>query len=221
MRNRRGISSPAACGELLQVIILLASHLGEPGSNPDGDLRMWESCRTITLLRWLALRCENPRERHPRLRRDANQRARAPQDRCTNRYSSASPFSRFAGWFDYSPPTYTNRVRFPTRSLPDFPRVGIVPDDAIGRWVFSGISRFSTLSYQDSAPARALISYWRGEFAGLPSICVIVDGMTSDGGKERTAGVQAKQMSGSWEGVGLSRDWRPIYIEGREPKGLL
>ncbi|KAJ8896063.1 hypothetical protein PR048_001404 [Dryococelus australis] len=34
-----------------------------------------------------------------------------------------------------------NRVRFPARSLPGLPRVGVVPDDAAGRQAFLGISR--------------------------------------------------------------------------------
>ncbi|KAJ8871791.1 hypothetical protein PR048_028131 [Dryococelus australis] len=46
-------------------------------------------------------------------------------------------------WLDYSSPTSVNRVRFPVGSAPrDFSHVGIVPDDAAGRRVFSGISRF-------------------------------------------------------------------------------
>ncbi|KAJ8870076.1 hypothetical protein PR048_029087 [Dryococelus australis] len=44
-------------------------------------------------------------------------------------------------WADYSPPSKSNRVRFPARSLPGFPDVGTVPNDASGRRVSSGISR--------------------------------------------------------------------------------
>ncbi|KAJ8866793.1 hypothetical protein PR048_032654 [Dryococelus australis] len=48
---------------------------------------------------------------------------------------------------DYSPQTATNRVRFPDGPPPppptmDISRLGIVPDDAAGRRVFSGTSRF-------------------------------------------------------------------------------
>ncbi|KAJ8871766.1 hypothetical protein PR048_028106 [Dryococelus australis] len=47
-------------------------------------------------------------------------------------------------WLDYSPSNLANRVRFPAGSPPPsgFSHVGIVPDDAVGRRVFSGISRF-------------------------------------------------------------------------------
>ncbi|KAJ8882612.1 hypothetical protein PR048_014423 [Dryococelus australis] len=45
-------------------------------------------------------------------------------------------------WLDYSSHTSADWVRPPTGQLPDFPHVGIVPDDAAGRRVFSGISRF-------------------------------------------------------------------------------
>ncbi|KAJ8883189.1 hypothetical protein PR048_015029 [Dryococelus australis] len=59
-------------------------------------------------------------------------------------------FKRRAHWFDYSPPTKANRAQPPTGSLPDFSQVVIVPDDAAGRRVFSGISlafrRFSNLT---------------------------------------------------------------------------
>ncbi|KAJ8888404.1 hypothetical protein PR048_007894 [Dryococelus australis] len=41
-----------------------------------------------------------------------------------------------------SPPTKANRVYYPARVTPGFSYVGIVPDDAAGRRVFSGISRF-------------------------------------------------------------------------------
>ncbi|KAJ8888177.1 hypothetical protein PR048_007664 [Dryococelus australis] len=50
-----------------------------------------------------------------------------------------------ATWLDYSPPTNANRVRFSVEAAPGFSHVGIVPDDAAGRWVFSGISRFPRL----------------------------------------------------------------------------
>ncbi|KAJ8870264.1 hypothetical protein PR048_029285 [Dryococelus australis] len=40
------------------------------------------------------------------------------------------------------PPTWANRVRFPTGPFPGLSHVGIVPDDAAGRRVFSGISSF-------------------------------------------------------------------------------
>ncbi|KAJ8869739.1 hypothetical protein PR048_028747 [Dryococelus australis] len=47
-----------------------------------------------------------------------------------------------------SPPTRANRVQSPTGSLPDFrSHVGITQDNAAGRRVFLGISRFPTLSY--------------------------------------------------------------------------
>ncbi|KAJ8867368.1 hypothetical protein PR048_031169 [Dryococelus australis] len=39
-------------------------------------------------------------------------------------------------------PSRENRVRYPTCVAPGFLRVGILPDDATGRWVFSRISRF-------------------------------------------------------------------------------
>ncbi|KAJ8865820.1 hypothetical protein PR048_033342 [Dryococelus australis] len=42
---------------------------------------------------------------------------------------------------DCSPPSKTNRIQSPAGSL-RFSHVGIVPDDAAGRWAFSGISRF-------------------------------------------------------------------------------
>ncbi|KAJ8897295.1 hypothetical protein PR048_002641 [Dryococelus australis] len=46
-----------------------------------------------------------------------------------------------------SPPApQANRARSPAGSHPGFSQVAIVPDDATGRWVFSGISRFPTLS---------------------------------------------------------------------------
>ncbi|KAJ8869249.1 hypothetical protein PR048_030821 [Dryococelus australis] len=44
-----------------------------------------------------------------------------------------------------SPPTKANRVQSPAGSL-DFSQVGIMPDDAIGRQFFSGISRFPPAS---------------------------------------------------------------------------
>ncbi|KAJ8897263.1 hypothetical protein PR048_002609 [Dryococelus australis] len=40
-----------------------------------------------------------------------------------------------------SPPTKANRVQSPAW-VTGFSHVGIVPEDAVGRWVFSGISRF-------------------------------------------------------------------------------
>ncbi|KAJ8877413.1 hypothetical protein PR048_021867 [Dryococelus australis] len=49
---------------------------------------------------------------------------------------------------NYSPPTYANRARFPAGPLPGFSLVGIVPDDVVGRWIFSGISRFPRLFIQ-------------------------------------------------------------------------
>ncbi|KAJ8865957.1 hypothetical protein PR048_033481 [Dryococelus australis] len=44
---------------------------------------------------------------------------------------------------DYPPSTYANRVRLLAGPSPGFSHVGIVPDDAAGRRVFSGISRFT------------------------------------------------------------------------------
>ncbi|KAJ8876153.1 hypothetical protein PR048_024062 [Dryococelus australis] len=54
-------------------------------------------------------------------------------------------------WLDYSPTIHANRARFPTGSLPDSLHVGIVPDDAAGRRVFSGISRSTRLASPSSA----------------------------------------------------------------------
>ncbi|KAJ8875169.1 hypothetical protein PR048_023064 [Dryococelus australis] len=45
-------------------------------------------------------------------------------------------------WLDFSLPSYTNRVQFPARSLRDFRMWESCRDDATGRRVFSGISRF-------------------------------------------------------------------------------
>ncbi|KAJ8869021.1 hypothetical protein PR048_030567 [Dryococelus australis] len=44
-------------------------------------------------------------------------------------------------WLDCSTPTNVNRVRFPVGSLQVFPHVGVVPDDAAYRQVFSCFSR--------------------------------------------------------------------------------
>ncbi|KAJ8883387.1 hypothetical protein PR048_015230 [Dryococelus australis] len=49
-----------------------------------------------------------------------------------------------------SPPTQANRVRFPAGSLPQ------VPDDAAGRWVFSGISRFTPPLHSGAAPLTSI-----------------------------------------------------------------
>ncbi|KAJ8898006.1 hypothetical protein PR048_003366 [Dryococelus australis] len=45
-------------------------------------------------------------------------------------------------WLACSPPTKANRYQSPAGSLADFYQVGIVLDDAAGRRIFSGISRF-------------------------------------------------------------------------------
>ncbi|KAJ8874937.1 hypothetical protein PR048_022827 [Dryococelus australis] len=55
----------------------------------------------------------------------------------------SSPFAR-RRWLDCSPPTKANRVQSPAQS-PRVSQVEIVPDDAAGRRVFSGISRFPRL----------------------------------------------------------------------------
>ncbi|KAJ8873579.1 hypothetical protein PR048_024397 [Dryococelus australis] len=49
---------------------------------------------------------------------------------------------------DYSPPTWANRVRFLAGAAPGLSHLGIMPGDAAGRGVFSGISRFPALSFQ-------------------------------------------------------------------------
>ncbi|KAJ8872443.1 hypothetical protein PR048_026047 [Dryococelus australis] len=49
-----------------------------------------------------------------------------------------------AEWLAFSPPTKSNRVRSPGRVAPGFSRVGIVPDDAAGRRVFTGLSHSLT-----------------------------------------------------------------------------
>ncbi|KAJ8893508.1 hypothetical protein PR048_006106 [Dryococelus australis] len=51
-------------------------------------------------------------------------------------------------WSDYSPPTKANRVRFSVGAIPRFSHVGIVPDDAVGRRISSGIFRFPALAFQ-------------------------------------------------------------------------
>ncbi|KAJ8883302.1 hypothetical protein PR048_015145 [Dryococelus australis] len=55
---------------------------------------------------------------------------------------------------DYSPPTKTNRVQSPT-GYSGFSRMENVPDDAAGRRVFSGISRFLPPLYSGVAPVSA------------------------------------------------------------------
>ncbi|KAJ8865712.1 hypothetical protein PR048_033232 [Dryococelus australis] len=55
--------------------------------------------------------------------------------------AQSSRGARVAGRSARSPPTKTNLAQYPAGS-PDFRKRGIVPDDAVGRWVFSGISRF-------------------------------------------------------------------------------
>ncbi|KAJ8890318.1 hypothetical protein PR048_009826 [Dryococelus australis] len=53
-------------------------------------------------------------------------------------------------WLDYSPLTKANRVRFPVGSPPGSSHIGIEPDDAAGRWVFSAISpNFTLIGSQD------------------------------------------------------------------------
>ncbi|KAJ8867255.1 hypothetical protein PR048_031054 [Dryococelus australis] len=55
-------------------------------------------------------------------------------------------------WLDFSPPNNAKRVRFPARLPPEFSCVGIVPDDAAGQRVFSGISRFALPLHSGAAP---------------------------------------------------------------------
>ncbi|KAJ8866693.1 hypothetical protein PR048_032554 [Dryococelus australis] len=53
-------------------------------------------------------------------------------------------------WLYCLPPTKMNLVRFPAGSHPE--HVGIAPDDATGRWVFSGISHFPPPWHSCAAP---------------------------------------------------------------------
>ncbi|KAJ8894164.1 hypothetical protein PR048_006774 [Dryococelus australis] len=48
--------------------------------------------------------------------------------------------------------TWTDRARILTGSLPELPYVGVVPDDAAGRRVFSGISPFPPPFHSSAAP---------------------------------------------------------------------
>ncbi|KAJ8869375.1 hypothetical protein PR048_030951 [Dryococelus australis] len=61
--------------------------------------------------------------------------------RCTQHGTGGRCLDIFR-WFNYSPPTKANWGQFPARLSRRFLHVGIVPDDASGRRVFSGISRF-------------------------------------------------------------------------------
>ncbi|KAJ8880502.1 hypothetical protein PR048_016972 [Dryococelus australis] len=49
-------------------------------------------------------------------------------------------------------PTWANRVLFPAGSPPGFSHMGLMLDDAAGRRVFSGISRFPSLFHSGAAP---------------------------------------------------------------------
>ncbi|KAJ8868253.1 hypothetical protein PR048_029769 [Dryococelus australis] len=57
-------------------------------------------------------------------------------------HNTAVPGAVVVQWLDYPPPAWANRVRFPAGLLPHMENV---PDDATGRGVFSGISRFPRL----------------------------------------------------------------------------
>ncbi|KAJ8896040.1 hypothetical protein PR048_001381 [Dryococelus australis] len=71
-------------------------------------------------------------------------------------FDPAIPMRRLAvrgsGGRDYSPPILANLVRFPAGSPPDFRKWESCPDDAAGRQVSSGISRFPPLLHSSAAP---------------------------------------------------------------------
>ncbi|KAJ8871607.1 hypothetical protein PR048_027934 [Dryococelus australis] len=56
------------------------------------------------------------------------------------------------------PPNQSEQGSIPGRVAPGFSHVGIVPDDAAGRWVFSGISRFPPSLHSSAAPSHPINS---------------------------------------------------------------
>ncbi|KAJ8876057.1 hypothetical protein PR048_023965 [Dryococelus australis] len=81
---------------------------------------------------------------------------------------------------DSSPHHHGERVRSPAGSLRNFAQVGIVLDDAAGRWAFSGISRFFPPLHSGSAPyspfhrhrlSRPLLFFPRNSIALIYVLC--------------------------------------------------
>ncbi|KAJ8895188.1 hypothetical protein PR048_000513 [Dryococelus australis] len=64
-------------------------------------------------------------------------------------YCSKAPFRQ---WLARSPTTKVNQVRLLVRSIAEFSHMIIMPDDAAGRWVFSGISSVPPPLYSSAAP---------------------------------------------------------------------
>ncbi|KAJ8873677.1 hypothetical protein PR048_024508 [Dryococelus australis] len=64
-----------------------------------------------------------------------------------------------------SPPTKANRVQSPAEPLPNLHIVGVVPDDAAGRRVFSGFSLFPGLAFQHCSTTLVVVEVPRELFA--------------------------------------------------------
>ncbi|KAJ8869854.1 hypothetical protein PR048_028863 [Dryococelus australis] len=97
-----------------------------------------------------ALRC--PREYYSAPSLKGKRRCYVTGDRSTPRggyYGRLPPEgAAVAERLACSPPTKANRFQSPAGALPDFRYAGIVPDDAAGRRVFSGSSRFPALTFR-------------------------------------------------------------------------
>ncbi|KAJ8890304.1 hypothetical protein PR048_009812 [Dryococelus australis] len=95
-----------------------------------------------------------------------------------------------------SPPTKANRVQSPGR-VTGFSQAGIVPDDAVGRGVFSGIYRFP----RPSIPAPPLIqspsSALKTSMLSAAVSCLVGSGRTKCRHSSRTLGGHAAQSDGN------------------------
>ncbi|KAJ8868508.1 hypothetical protein PR048_030036 [Dryococelus australis] len=126
----------------------IASHKGDPGSilgRVTPDIRTWESCRTMSLVGGFSggfpvspalsfRRCSILTS----ITLIGSQNLDVKNIPNLFTHSRATVAKRLA----CSPPTKANRVQSLGRTTTGISLLGIVPDDAAGRRVFSGVSRF-------------------------------------------------------------------------------
>ncbi|KAJ8893926.1 hypothetical protein PR048_006527 [Dryococelus australis] len=169
--------------------ILLASHQGEPGSIPGRvtpDTRMWESCWTMPRLAGFFGGLPFPSPSH----------SGAAQDLTVKSHQNI--FTHFALC------TYLCIIHGEPGSIPSrvagFSQVGIMPDDAVGRRVFSGISRFPRPFIQRRSILASITSFGSQDlalslFTHSPSIVTNFTGLVSLSALRAEAGEAGAQLA--------------------------
>ncbi|KAJ8867823.1 hypothetical protein PR048_031628 [Dryococelus australis] len=122
-----------------------------------------------------------------------------------------------------SPPTEANRVQSPAiRVTPEFSHVGIVPDNAASRRIFSGISHFPALLFRLYSVNNPLLrGMWRREMAGGEGGVRGRTWVTLDVRRLITLWRQCVSACGSANSACRHRSSRASSLQSAPPRGRL